>query len=77
MSQLLQRGNTVVATGRDPEASKSLQLLKQQYGEKLVLTKLELAESGSIAQWAEELKRANIAQHIDVSLHETRQPLIG
>lgn len=67
VSQLLQRGNTVVATGRDPASSPGLQQLAQQYGDKLILTTLEAADPNSIAQWAAKLKQAGRVQHIDVS----------
>lgn len=62
---LLEQGNTVVATGRDPDASPGLKELAQQYGDKLILTKLEAASEESITAWAEGLK--GTVSHIDVS----------
>jgi enoyl-[acyl-carrier-protein] reductase (NADH) len=63
--QLLAQGNTVVATARDPSSSPGLSELGQQYGDKLLLTSLEAASEGGIAEWAAQLKGK--VSHIDVS----------
>lgn len=66
---LLQQGNTVVATARDPSQSPGLQDLLKQHGEKLSVTSLEASSADSIAKWAEELKTK--VSHIDVSVELT------
>jgi NADP-dependent 3-hydroxy acid dehydrogenase YdfG len=63
--QLLQQGNTVVATARDPSSCAGLSQLAQQHGYKLVLTALDTSNEQSIADWAAQLK-GKVA-HIDVS----------
>jgi hypothetical protein len=55
----------VVATARDPSSSAGLSQLSQQYGDKLLLTSLEVASEGGIADWAAQLKGK--LPHIDVS----------
>eukprot|EP00882_Tetradesmus_deserticola_P025462 GHRQ01027970.1.p2 GENE.GHRQ01027970.1~~GHRQ01027970.1.p2 ORF type:complete len:122 (-),score=40.27 GHRQ01027970.1:4-369(-) len=63
--QLLQQGNTVVATARDPASSAGLSELAQQYGDKLLTTSLEASSEQGIADWAAQLK--DKVPHIDVS----------
>lgn len=72
VTRLLQQGNTVVATARDPSASVGLQKLVQQQqhaaGEakdKLILTQLEVSDADSIAAWAAALE--DKISHVDVS----------
>jgi NAD(P)-dependent dehydrogenase (short-subunit alcohol dehydrogenase family) len=67
VAQLLQQGNTVLATGRDPSSSPGLQKLAEQYGDKLITTSLEASDPGSIVQWAAAVKESSRIPHVDVS----------
>lgn len=66
VTRLLQQGNTVVATARDPAASTKLQQLLAGGGAggKLTTMALDAASADSIAAWAEALKGA--VSHVDV-----------
>jgi NAD(P)-dependent dehydrogenase (short-subunit alcohol dehydrogenase family) len=46
----------VVATSREPEASEDLTRLRAEHGDALVTTRLDVADEGSIAEAAEEVK---------------------
>lgn len=66
VTQLLQQGNTVLATGRDPSTSPGLQKLAEQYGDKLITTSLEASDPASVVQWAAAVKDSGRIPHVDV-----------
>eukprot|EP00882_Tetradesmus_deserticola_P003546 GHRQ01003754.1.p1 GENE.GHRQ01003754.1~~GHRQ01003754.1.p1 ORF type:complete len:251 (+),score=81.52 GHRQ01003754.1:491-1243(+) len=66
VSQLLQQGNTVLATGRDPSSSPGLQKLTEQYGDKLITASMDASDPDSVVQWAAALKEGGRIPHVDV-----------
>jgi transketolase C-terminal domain/subunit len=67
VAQLLQQGNTVVATGRDPSSSPGLQQLAEKHGDKLITMSMEASDPSSVVQWAAALKEGGRIPHVDVS----------
>lgn len=63
--QLLAKGNTVIATARDPGAAKDLQKLQAGSGGALTVMQLDVGSPESIDAWAGNLKHQ--VAHIDVS----------
>lgn len=65
VKQLLQQGDTVVATARSPQDAPALQQLAASSGGRLHITALDTSKPESIEVWAEELQSK--AKHVDVS----------
>ncbi|KAF6254979.1 hypothetical protein COO60DRAFT_262243 [Scenedesmus sp. NREL 46B-D3] len=77
VAQLLQQGNTVLATGRDPSSSAGLQKLAEQYGDKLITTSMEASDPDSVVQWAATLKESGRIPHVDVLISNAAVLLDG
>ena len=69
VTQLLEKGNRVVATCRNPDADDAgdLRALQAKSEGKLDITALDVADPASIAKWAEEL--SGLAGHVDVVIN--------
>ncbi|KAI3436581.1 hypothetical protein D9Q98_005997 [Chlorella vulgaris] len=62
--QLLDKGNTVIATARQPAAADALQKLASTSDGRLLLTQLDVSDPSSISQWAADVKSK--VQHLDL-----------
>lgn len=67
VKQLLDQGNTVIATARQPPAAAPLQELVSASGNRLHITQLDTSSPESIADWAQGLKE--ITKHLDVLIN--------
>jgi len=64
-SDLLGRGNVVIAAVRTPDSADQLKALPAASGGRLLITQLDVSSPESIAQWATALR--DDVKHIDVS----------
>eukprot|EP00241_Pyramimonas_parkeae_P012264 CAMPEP_0114226462 /NCGR_PEP_ID=MMETSP0058-20121206/1249_1 /TAXON_ID=36894 /ORGANISM="Pyramimonas parkeae, CCMP726" /LENGTH=290 /DNA_ID=CAMNT_0001337197 /DNA_START=1 /DNA_END=870 /DNA_ORIENTATION=+ len=66
--QLLAKDNTVIVACRDPEDASSLQKLAAGAPEgKVIITKLDVTDPGSVQSWAKDL--SSKVQHVDVCIN--------
>lgn len=65
MKQLLQQGDTVIATARSGGSATALQQLAASSGSQLHITDLDTAKPESIQSWAAEVQQKT--GHVDVS----------